>query len=236
MACARWAIGASATPSVLVDVRANAHWARPLARCALLVLMGLLSLSLPGCGGTPTIQRYDFAAPGAVTGSGSQPLAIRVDVTAPAWLDGPAVLYRLDYADGSQVHAYALSQWVAPPARLLEQALRQGPYPAPCAAERGPGSVVSEATLAVDLQEFGQAFSTPESSAAVLRARVRVLAAHGGAILDQRDFDLRGAASPPDATGAVHGLRDLSLSFAAAVHAWAAPVICAPAAVAGASH
>jgi ABC-type uncharacterized transport system auxiliary subunit len=78
----------------------------------------------------------------------------------------------------------------------------------------------------VSLQEFSQDFDDPHTSHVVLRARVRALAAHAHTVVAQRQFDLRSATATPDGPGAVHGLRDLARTFAAAAVAWAGS--CAP--------
>jgi len=143
-----------------------------------------------------------------------------VVVWSPAWLDTPAVLYRLAYADESRLHAYAQTQWAAAPARLIEQALK-GVRPADAA--RACEAVADASTrMEIDLLEFSQDFDTPQASHVVLRARVRLMTGHARAAVARRDFDLRAPAPSPDAPGAVHGLRDLAVSFANQAVVWAA--------------
>jgi len=170
----------------------------------------------------PAIKRHDFGVPPAAPGDAARAPGATPEVTvsAPIWLDTPSVLYRLDYADDSQLHAYAQTQWVAAPSRLLEQALlASGPTDDPRVCSAAGGAPVR---LDVNLQEFSQAFDKPGDSHVVLRAKVRVLSTHTHAVLAQRQFDLRAAAPTPDGPGAVHGLRDLAQTFAASALAWAA--------------
>ncbi len=228
----------SARPLVMRRGRVPARAPRVLAVLALLALC-------QACGTPPgPINRYDFgtaahagaaepADPPASARSGDSDLDLDIDVVAPAWLDTVAVVYRLDYVDASQVHAYAQSQWAAPPARLLEHLLRQRRLAVPpCPAGRVRDPSADGTRLRVDLQEFSQGFSSPDTSAVVLRARARLLAPHTHALVAQRDFDLRAAAAAPDASGAVHGLRDLSFELSDKLLSWAAgavPLACGPA-------
>jgi len=170
----------------------------------------------------PTINRYDFGAPAGQATNAALADADTPDVVvlAPVWLDNPSVLYRLGYADASQLHAYAQTQWVSAPTRLLEQALMlagAGNAPRACGE-----ALAAAGRLEVNLQEFSQNFDSPQSSHVVLRARARLLAAHTHALLAQHQFDLRAPAATPDGPGAVHGLGTLAHDFAAAAFAWAA--------------
>jgi cholesterol transport system auxiliary component len=194
---------------------------------AAILLCGLLL----ACSTPPAMVRYDFGVPApAGTAAPTGPAdytAAGIEVLAPPWLDTPAVLYRLSYADESQLHAYAQSQWVAPPARLLELALRQAGSVHRALSCGGSGTreaaaAAATAQVVVDLEEFSQVFEAAQSSHVVLRARVRLLAARTRALVAQREFDLRSAAISPDAPGAVHGLRDLGRAFAADALTWAA--------------
>lgn len=185
---------------------------------------GLMAAAvLAACSTTaPAIKRYDFGIPPAASADAARTVGANPEVTvsAPIWLDTPAVLYRLGYADESQLHAYAQTQWVAAPSRLLEQALLASSLkddPRACSAGGGP-----PVRLDVNLQEFSQAFDSPSDSHVVLRAKVRMLSTRTHAVLAQRQFDLRAAAPASDGPGAVHGLRDLAHAFAASALAWAA--------------
>jgi cholesterol transport system auxiliary component len=213
---------------MLTGKQRRGWWGLVLAGHACLLFAGLLV----ACSTPFPVERYDFGVPPTVDPAPGAPApgayaASEVEVLAPAWLDTPAVLYRLAYADDSQVHAYAQSQWVAPPARLVEQALQRAAIVPATAACSGPArgetaTAAGTARLSVELDEFSQVFDSAQSSRVILRARVRLLAARTHALLAQRDFDFRNAAISPDAPGAVHGLRDLTNAFVASVMAWAA--------------
>jgi len=182
----------------------------------------LAAALLAACGTTPPAgSRYDFGPVPAAAAAPAQAAEMPpgVVVVAPVWLDSPSVLYRLAYDDETQLHAYAQTQWVAAPSRLLEQALASA---SAASAPRSCGDAsATPARIEVNLEEFSQDFDSPRESHVVLRARVRVLAARTHALLAQRQFDLRAPASSPDGPGAVHGLGGLARGFAAAATAWA---------------
>ena len=200
------------------------------ARVPGFVLGIILSALLLACSTPAPVVRYDLGVPPVANTPPLAPgpgdyVAAEVEVLAPAWLDTPALLYRLAYADESQVHAYAQSQWVAPPARLVEQAMRRlGAVQRSCggSATREAAPDAAATRLAVELEEFSQVFDAPQASRVVLSARARLLAARTHAVLAQRDFDLRSAAPSADAPGAVHALQELTNLFAASVTTWAA--------------
>lgn len=208
---------------VAVIAEATVICARRFFRPVLAVCVaGLLGGLLGACGtNAPNIERYDFGVPVAPANGGQAvPAGPDVAVWAPAWLDTPAVLYRLAYADESRLHAYAQTQWAASPARLVEQALK-AVAPADTLRACEPVSD-APARLEIDLLEFSQVFETPQASHVVLRARARLMTGHARAALARRDFDLRAPTPSPDGPGAVHGLRDLAQAFATQAVSWAA--------------
>src|SRR5215813_7523447 len=79
---------------------------------------------------------------------------LRVRVSAPSWLDQTAMHYRLLYADGMRTRTYAYARWIAPPAELVDQRLRQ----------RLSKSGVRASALDVELEEYVQVFETPTQS------------------------------------------------------------------------
>ena len=91
-------------------------------RLALLAAFALSACSLA----PPAPQRtvYDLGpALAAPAGSGGA-LAWRVaDVTAPPWLAGEGIAYRLTFQQSQRLEHYRDSFWAAPPAALLTQRL-----------------------------------------------------------------------------------------------------------------
>jgi cholesterol transport system auxiliary component len=175
-----------------------------MKRVALLAL----ALVLSACSLAPTVPPrtvYDLGpAPAAAAAGGT--LAWRLaDVTAPPWLGGEGIAYRLTFQQAQRLEHYRDSVWAAPPAALLTQRLREQLVAVPGCAGRPAG------LLAVHLDEFEQAFSSATSSQAVLRVHATLWPAGGGAAL-QRHWRIEQAAAP-DAPGAVRAL-------AQAVDAW----------------
>ena len=114
----------------------------------------------------------------------------------PAWLMTPAMQYRLAYADASRRLSYAESRWAAPPAELLELALKRGNVV-------GDGRVVAGGCqLLVSLDEFIQVFDAPGSSHASLETRVALLAPHDSMLLAQRTL----SQAPPAGADARSGV------------------------------
>lgn len=220
-------------PHVTAGSRVLAARTRAAAAALAAAMLGACSTPAP-------VARYDFGVPAADAAGAHAPggpAGLTVQVGAPPWLDSTALLYRLAYDDEAQLRAYAQAQWVAPPAGLLEQELRSAALVAAtpaCATApvrdpqgaAGPGTASGPAaSLHVELLEFSQDFSTPQASQVILRARVRLLAARTNAVLGQREFELRSAASQPDAIGAAHGLSGLAKSFSRSALDWAAATL-----------
>lgn len=169
-----------------------------MKRTALPLLAALL---LSACSLAPTAPAravYDLGpAPAAATTGGA--LAWRIaDVTAPPWLSGDGIAYRLSFQQTQRLEHYRDSLWAAPPPALLTQRLRQQLAAVPGCAGR------PAALLVVNLDEFEQQFSSASSSQAVLRVHATLWSAGNGAALQQHWRIERPAA--PDAPGAVRAL------------------------------
>ena len=170
---------------------------------------------------------YDFGPPVAAantpvaTASAAVALA---DVEAVPALDNPAVLYRLGYADAWQLRPYALARWSMAPARLLQQRLRET-----LSVERaivGPADGATPWLLRVELEEFSQLFSAPNTSAGVVRLRATLLRA--GNLVAQRNFNATSVAPSADASGGVRGLATASNDVVQQANAWLAEQVKTP--------
>ena len=172
-----------------------------------LVLVSL-ALLLSACSLAPTVPPravYDLGpAPAAAPGGGALPWRI-ADVTAPPWLGGDGIAYRLVFQQAQRLEHYRDSVWAAPPAALLTQRLRERLAAVPACAGRPAG------LLAINLDEFEQQFASATSSQAVLRVHATLWPAGSGTALQQH-WRIEQPASP-DAQGAVRAL-------AQAVDAW----------------
>lgn len=211
---------------------ASAALARPAAGFPAVFLAAslaaLLVASLAGCAGPDRPVRavqYDFG-PGAVAAqpaAGEAPAPQRAaplptlqlaEIDAGATFDGTAVLYRLAYADANQLRPYAQARWVAPPAQLVRQRLRETLgrkrvvlNPGESAAlARGDGP--APRVLRLELEEFSQLFDAPARSIGVVRLRATLLESTpaGEKLLAQRSIVAQRPAATADAPGGVRAL------------------------------
>ncbi|MCC6611033.1 MAG: membrane integrity-associated transporter subunit PqiC [Burkholderiales bacterium] len=175
------------------------------------------ALALAACVSTPpqTPAEYDFG-PGAATRE--EPPRLRREitvaaVTAPAWLESPALVYRLAYLDASQPRAYVESRWVARPAELFTARLRQRLAATTASGVLVPADGVRTAvTLRVEVQEFSQVFDAPDRSRALVRVRGVLVA--DGRLVAQTTFSAERVAPSADAGG---GARALGLAADVAI-------------------
>lgn len=150
---------------------------------------------------------YDFG-PGAAPVE--EPPRLRRDITvaavsAPAWLDSPALVYRLAYHDASQPRSYVGSRWIAPPAELLTARLRDRFAATARSGVLAPADGVRSAvTLRVELLEFSQVFEAPDRSRALVR--VRALLVENGRLVAHTSFSAGPPAPSPDAAGGARAL------------------------------
>ena len=182
------------------------------------VLIGAILL-LNGCFSSTARQAetsyYDLGA--IVVANSAQPLPLRgVDVHAPSWLSTAAIQYRLVYGDVSRRLSYAESRWVAPPAELLEAALRRKI----AAAETDAAS--AGCRLRIDVDEFVQIFDSQSSSRSVIEARVSLLAPKSEQLLARRNFALSQVTATPDARGGVAAFSGLTAGISRDVDVWLA--------------
>jgi cholesterol transport system auxiliary component len=202
------------------SAHAQSGFLRSRARLAgLSALLVLSACALPDKPVRSTV--YDFGAGVEAAASKQQALPAAValaDVEASAALDSTAVLYRLEYADAQQPRPYANARWSMTPALLLQQRLRQRLAalgvvlkPAQAALLRNP-ETAAPWLLQVELEEFSQSFSSPQSSVGLLRLRATVTqaTAQGDKLLGQRSFAVQRPAPQADAAGGVRALTSAS--------------------------
>lgn len=161
-------------------------------------LFGLtLALLLAGC--VPNTVRQGDAAVfdfGEAAGGWNAPTLRGVEVAAPSWLGSAAMQYRLNYSDAARRLGYADSRWAAPPAELIEQALRRRALAAGASGER------NACRLRVELDEFVQVFDAAQSSRIVLAVRATLLSRNEKAVAS-RAFALERPSASADARGGV---------------------------------
>lgn len=190
---------------------------RLLAPLVLALLLGACSLAPVA----PARAIYDLGpAPAAASGGGG-PMAWRIaDVTAPPWLAGEGIAYRLSFQQTQRQEHYRDSLWAAPPAALLTQRLReQLVTPAGCA-------VRPAALLAVNLDEFEQVFTSATDSRVVLRLHATLWPAGVTAPTLQQHWRLERPAPTADAAGAARGLAQAVDEFMPQLAGWLAASAC----------
>lgn len=194
------------------------------------VLCGCV-LVLGGCVHTTKpvfVRHYDLgAATPAISNSGLEPnRGVKVlqisRIAIPPWLEGTAMHYRLDYSDERRLAAYGRSDWIAPPATLLEPIIQNTIAAAgDWRAVTGPRNpATADASLHIRLDDFSQTFSEVHDSAGVIDATATLIDNHDDSAIAQRHFHVEVAAPTPDAQGGVKALRDASLKLAADLQRW----------------
>jgi len=178
-------------------------------------MVALATAVAAGCSLGPQSRQtdsYDLGPPRAQAAGGPAIAATLLlpDVSAPTWLDGNGIVYRLSYDNNARPQAYANSRWVAPPAALLTQRLRSR-------LAAGAGGIVTSGdgaradyALRVELEDFSQSFSDANASRVVLRARASLVRLADRLLVAQRVFSVERPAPTPDARGAVSALGEAS--------------------------
>lgn len=170
-------------------------------------IVSVLSGCAVGQPKAPPPDAYDLGPSASrAAPAGSIPGTLMVaDVASPPWLDTNAMYYRLAYADGAKVQAYAHSRWVASAPDMISARLRarlaevmSHGVVAPSDGARG------DTQLKVELDEFDHVFDSPAASRAVIRARATLIKRIDRGVIAQRAFlvDVPAATSAPGAVKA----------------------------------
>jgi len=199
---------------------------RQLALVLVLCVFSGCSLMAPKA---PPKTEFDFGpernAPSDSAALSEAQLVI-FDVSAPAWMDGTAMFYRLAYQNAAVPLPYAESEWVMSPAALLTQRLRSS------AAVHGDGAarLVDVHTPAVyrlrsELLEFEQIFDAPGRSHGVLRLRATL---EGEGMWTQRTFAVDRPAPAPNAAGGVTALVECTEELERLLEEWVSRSVSGP--------
>ncbi len=184
-----------------------------------ILLITLLSMTLAACSvtrraPTPTLLDLGAPPPAASTAAGSrQAIWMETPLAAPL-LDGPGVVWR----DGNagQPQRYAYHRWVAPPAELVDQRVRE------VLSRQGPVLVrgtMQTLQVQLALDRFEQVFEGGRSHGHV---DARVLLLRGGEVIDQLRIETRAPAATDDAAGGAAALRAATDDAVARIDAWLA--------------
>ena len=161
-----------------------------------------------------------IAAPAAVT------LQI-AELSAAPGLAATGIAYRLAYLDPFRPEFYRDSRWMAPPAVLLTERLRQAVAAAQPATPATPATTAAAPRLlSVELEEFSQVFSSTTEALVRVRVRATLRPALQPSLSDpserRRVFEVSLPSPSPDAAGAVRGLSQASDQVLEQLLAWAA--------------
>lgn len=176
-----------------------------------------------------SISIFDF---GPITQSEfEQPVApamqIEVaEITAPQWLDAPAMLYRLAYHHPAQTHAFANHRWAASPASLLTERIRQRVMSwqnPPGRSKGGPRPAIY--LLKIELEEFMQVFDDINDSHVVISLRVSLVERNTRELVSRQRFVETEATASADASGGVKAFITASDRLTAELIAWLAKVV-----------
>ena len=185
----------------------------------------LAMCALSGCGlmpsKAPPKTNFDFGLESSASASDATPSHIHIvvrEITAPTWMDGTAMYYRLAYQNAAVPLPYAESDWVMSPAALLTQRLRSNL----AASDNGETLHVSRHappsyTLHAELLEFEQIFDAPDRSRGALRLRATL---EGEGVRAQRTFAIDRPARTPNAAGGVTALTECSDELVRAISEW----------------
>ncbi|MES2402411.1 MAG: ABC-type transport auxiliary lipoprotein family protein [Pseudomonadota bacterium] len=183
-----------------------------------------LAAALAGCSGLPDkptrALMYDFGpGPLATQPTTRQaplpPIAIDDITTYGGAIENMSVLYRLAYSDAQQLRPYSQARWSMPPAQLVRQRLREQLSQRRAVFNAGEGAALNRSqnavlppVLKIELQEFSQFFSAPETSVGLIRMRATLIdvTPAGEKLLAQRSVIVQRPAPSADAPGGVRAL------------------------------
>lgn len=179
---------------------------------ALAVLPAFLMLS--ACSGgyqkRSDLAIYDLGPAVSMPAGNAVPAGVALEVRLPAWLDSDAMNYRLDYADPRRVRAYALARWAATPKLLIQQRLRQ---------QLGLTPAGAACTLRIELDDFGQYFSSETSSRVILNGEALLLG-KTGMLPARQPLQIEIRSVTADAAGGAAALAAATGQLATVLNAW----------------
>jgi len=181
-------------------------------------LIWLVAGLLAGCvGGTRNLspaEVYDFGVPVEPLAEEGRWPGVLLDIRAPHWFDARDIEYRLLYENPLKLRNYARSHWAAAPALLLSQRLRQQ-----LGLPGVGGQIAAGCMLRFELQEFSQAFDTPQRSRGILQGQAGILDGRRQLVVAERWLLIEQSAPTADAQGGVIALvaasEELGREFAA---------------------
>jgi cholesterol transport system auxiliary component len=180
--------------------------------------------TLAACSGLPDkptrALMYDFGpGPLATQPTTRQaplpPIAIDDVTTYGGVIENMSILYRLAYSDEQQLRPYSQARWSMPPAQLVRQRLREQLSQRRAVFNAGEGAALNRSQnaalpllLKIELQEFSQLFTAPDTSVGLIRLRATLIdvTPAGEKLLAQRNVIVQRPAPSSDAPGGVRAL------------------------------
>ncbi len=195
---------------------------RIVCALALFSLTGCASLHIP----PTTLATYDFG-PQHQPSNSTQPFLqqkkslLIADATAPTWLENTAIHYRLSYHNPSQSYTYASSRWIAPPAAILTQKIRDR-IVADTQAQviKNSSTAKADYILHIELDELIQVFDAMNESHVVMSIRASLIERNSRHLFAQKDLSVKEQAPTADAAGAVFALSSASNQLIQELIAW----------------
>lgn len=194
-------------------------------RTALCISLAFALVLLTACATAPApVNLYDFGtAPetsGRIAGCDLPPVNL-ANISSPAALDSNLMLYRLQYDNGQQSHAYAAHRWTMPPAQLLTVRIKSQLADNQAHHVHLLDSGIANPDgwqLRLDLMDFAQYFDDAKHSYAQLQLRATLLRAN--TLVAQSTFRQRAPADSPDAPGGARAMRHASDAFISDLSTW----------------
>lgn len=196
------------------------HWLGALCLCALLAgCVHATKARFTGHYGLGAVAPATQPTSRASTGNGK--ILEIAPIEVPEWLADTAMYYRLEYRNDDRLAAYAESDWIAPPAALLEPILRQRLAAGGWRAVVGPRNpATADVSLQLRLDDFSQTFAGPATSNGVIDATATLVDGHDAAVIAQKRFHIEVPAATADAQGGARALAEASHRFAARLQRW----------------
>lgn len=157
--------------------------------------------------------RYDFGRLAGPWNFKGFPLA-SLDVKPVIWLSGAEMQFRLEYEDKWRRRVYSDSQWVAPPAALLERFLTRRIL----FRQKDPEARGCHLTFL--LHELDQTFDTPNSSRVTLEVLATLSSSPQARTIAKRAFYIQKTAPTPDAVGSVAATRESVQLLSEGIDEW----------------
>lgn len=185
-----------------------------MRKLLMVLALALLAACAAGPRNSPTPEVYDFGLPAPRVVSDGRWSKVVLEIRAPHWFDSSSIEYRLLYDDPLKLRSYAGSRWAGAPGLLLSQRLRQQ-----LGVLGSSGQAAVNCLLRLELQEFSQAFDTPQHSRGILQGSASIVDARRR-VVAERLLAVEQPAATADARGGVRALVAASEELGRQLASW----------------